>query len=210
MRLPLPPAALAREAGCARVSLYLCLRRPLPGRQAARASLSIFASGGPCQGGRLRAHLSLSLPPAALAREAAARIFINGARWGCAPSRASRASPSGQDPPEALLHQRGSPGLRPISRVARQPVRPGPAGGTSSSTGLAGAAPHLARRAPARPAKTRRRHFFISGARWGAAAEGGDRVIKVLVSTRLLRIFLFYKNKGKAEIRFLSITENGI
>ena len=56
----LPPAALAREAGCA----------------------SLFASGGPCQGGRLRISLCLrrplpggqathlSLPPAALARGA--------------------------------------------------------------------------------------------------------------------------------------------
>ena len=73
----MPPAALARGAGA----------------RGARESLSLS--------------LSLSLPPAALARGAGcARIFINGARWGCAPSRASRASPSGQDPPEAALLMR--------------------------------------------------------------------------------------------------------
>ena len=160
LSLSLPPAALAREAGCAhlhqRGSLGLrpisrVARQPVrPGPAGGTSSSTGLAGSAP--------HLARRAP-ARPARTRRRHLFINGARWVCAPSRASRASPSGQDPPEAPLHQRGSLGLRPISRVARQPVRPGPAGGTSSSTGLAVAAPHLARRAPARPSRTRRRHL---------------------------------------------------
>ena len=109
-----PAAAARRLQGGARVSranlptnITSCMKKAHQQQQTQHLSLPPTPTNAPVRPGP--AGGTSLLPPAALARGAGcARIFISGARWGLRPNS----------------RQRGSLGLRPISRGGRTALSP--------------------------------------------------------------------------------------